>query len=162
MKNEIVTYNKSVSSKHADQKYCHACAQLIHIEAVHCTSCGAPQQSSQGQQIVAERTNPQMTLNSVFCVGCGQPTHVKATSCPKCGAKNPSALPSASSKDKNIAGLFALLLGGIGAHHFYLGNIVLGLVYLIFCWTFIPLIVGFIEGLIYLTQSDEAFARKYP
>jgi RNA polymerase subunit RPABC4/transcription elongation factor Spt4 len=164
MSNQIVTYHKSSSSKQADQKYCHACAQLIHIDAMHCTSCGAPQQTSQSQsqKTISEHTDPQTTVNSAFCVGCGNLMHATARSCPKCGALSPGAPPIAGSKDKNIAGLFALLLGGIGAHHFYLGNIILGLLYLIFCWTFIPLIVGFIEGLIYLTQSDESFARKYP
>ena len=162
MSNQIVTYQKGSSGKQADQKYCHACAQLIHIDAVHCTSCGAPRQKSQSQGIVSERVDPLTNLNSAFCVGCGQSMHVTAKSCPKCGALSPNSSPAAGSKDKNIAGLFALLLGGIGAHHFYLGNIILGLLYLIFCWTFIPLIVGFIEGLIYLTQSEESFARKYP
>ena len=162
MSNQIITYQKGSSGKQADQKYCHACAQLIHIDAVHCTSCGAPQQKSQSQDIVSERVDPLTNLNSAFCVGCGQSMHVTANSCPKCGALSPNSSPAAGSKDKNIAGLFALLLGGIGAHHFYLGNIILGLLYLIFCWTFIPLIVGFIEGLIYLTQSEESFARKYP
>lgn len=32
---------------------------------------------------------------------------------------------------------------------------------MLFCWTFIPAIVGFIEGIIYATSSDEEFDRKY-
>jgi TM2 domain-containing membrane protein YozV len=33
--------------------------------------------------------------------------------------------------------------------------------YLIFCWTFIPALVGFIEGIIYLATSEQEFERKY-
>ena len=57
--------------------------------------------------------------------------------------------------------MFALLLGGFGIHKFYLGRVGQGILYLIFCWTFIPALVGFIEGIIYLTMSDEDFEKKY-
>lgn len=68
----------------------------------------------------------------------------------------------APSKDRTAAALLAILLGGIGAHHFYLGNIILGIVYLLFSWTFIPMIVGIIEGIVMLTTSDENWLQKYP
>ncbi|EOW7235823.1 TM2 domain-containing protein, partial [Cronobacter sakazakii] len=51
--------------------------------------------------------------------------------------------------------------GGFGAHKFYLGKIGQGLLYLIFCWTFIPSIIAFVEFIIYLCDTDENFARKY-
>ena len=41
--------------------------------------------------------------------------------------------------------LLAVLLGGIGGHHFYLGKIGWGLIYLLFSWTFIPLVIGLVE-----------------
>ena len=66
-----------------------------------------------------------------------------------------------SGKSKLAAALFAILLGGLGVHKFYLGRIGWGVVYIVFFWTFIPTILGFIEGIIYLTMSDEAFATKY-
>ncbi|MBM0401429.1 hypothetical protein EKL15_07370 [Serratia sp. 4542] len=43
----------------------------------------------------------------------------------------------------------------------YLGMKWWGLFYLLFCWTGIPAIVGFIEGIIYLFQSEEKFNQKY-
>ncbi|MCV6037348.1 TM2 domain-containing protein, partial [Escherichia coli] len=55
----------------------------------------------------------------------------------------------------------AFFLGGFGVHKFYLGKIGQGFLYLIFCWTFIPAIIAFIEFIIYLCDSDEKFARKY-
>lgn len=64
-------------------------------------------------------------------------------------------------KSKVAAGLLAIFLGGIGAHKFYLGKPLMGLLYLLFFWTGIPAIVGFIEGIIYLTKSDADFAAKY-
>lgn len=60
-------------------------------------------------------------------------------------------------KDKTTAGLLAILLGGIGAHKFYLGKPGQGILYLIFCWTYIPGILGLIEGIKYLVKSDQDF-----
>jgi TM2 domain-containing membrane protein YozV len=57
--------------------------------------------------------------------------------------------------------LLAFFLGGFGVHKFYLGRVAQGILYLIFFWTFIPAIVAFVEFIIYLTMSDEAFAHKY-
>ncbi|MCL6239409.1 MULTISPECIES: TM2 domain-containing protein [Acinetobacter] len=64
-------------------------------------------------------------------------------------------------KSRIVAALLAFFLGGFGIHKFYLGRIGWGIVYLLFCWTFIPSIVAFIEFIIYLCTSDEDFARKY-
>ena len=68
---------------------------------------------------------------------------------------------SGSHKNRVTAGVLALLLGGLGIHKFYLEQTGLGIVYLVFCWTFIPAIISFIEGIIYLTMSDDAFEAKY-
>lgn len=64
-------------------------------------------------------------------------------------------------KNRIVAALFAVFLGSIGAHKFYLGQIGWGIVYLLFCWTLIPGVVSFIEFIIYLCTSDEDFAEKY-
>jgi hypothetical protein len=50
-------------------------------------------------------------------------------------------------KNKTVAGVFAILLGGIGVHKFYMGKVLMGILYLLFCWTFIPSVVGIIEGI---------------
>ncbi len=66
-----------------------------------------------------------------------------------------------SNKSRVTAGVLALFLGGFGAHKFYLGQPVLGLLYLLFCWTCLPSVAGFIEGILYLASSDHAFDMKY-
>ena len=37
----------------------------------------------------------------------------------------------------------------------------MAIIYLIFCWTFIPAIIGFLEDPWYLFMSEESFERKY-
>lgn len=51
-------------------------------------------------------------------------------------------------KDSTAGVLLSLLLGGLGVHHFYMGNPGLGVVYLLFSWTGIPMILGIVEAFI--------------
>ena len=105
--------------------------------------------------------------NEKYCKSCGVLINKEAEICPKCGVRQHAAPTSKNSskpiKSKVAAGVLGILLGGFGIHKFYLGNIGLGIVYILFAWTFIPAIIGFIEGIIYLTYSgdDEAFTEKY-
>lgn len=94
-----------------------------------------------------------------YCESCGEIIKKEAAMCPECGVQQGSA--ASSDKDRTTAAVLALLLGGIGGHHFYLGNAVRGVLYLLFVWTLIPPLVAFIEGIIYLTKSDEEFAQQY-
>jgi hypothetical protein len=55
----------------------------------------------------------------------------------------------------------ALFLGGLGAHKFYLKNNRDAILYLLFFWTFIPAVLGFVEGLRYLAIDDETFAAQH-
>ena len=60
------------------------------------------------------------------------------------------------------AGILAILLGGLGIHKFYLGYTTAGIIQIILglaCG--IGAIIGLIEGIIYLTKSDEAFVETY-
>jgi TM2 domain-containing membrane protein YozV len=70
----------------------------------------------------------------------------------------PEAQPT---RNKTAAAVFALLLGWIGVHRFYLGRPVSGLIYLVFWWTLIPAIIAFIEGLVLLTMSEASFQAQY-
>lgn len=64
-------------------------------------------------------------------------------------------------KSKSTTVLLAFFLGAFGAHRFYLGQIGLGVTYLLFCWTFIPAIIAIIDFFGFLFMSEEKFNRKY-
>lgn len=49
-------------------------------------------------------------------------------------------------KNPTTAVLLAIFLGGLGAHKFYMGQTGLGILYLLFCWTYIPSIIALIEA----------------
>src|SRR5689334_374950 len=104
-------------------------------------------------------TTPTTTVK--FCHACGRSIDTRAEICSLCGVREPMAYSptfgtnSPSGRNRVAAALFALLLGGLGIHKFYLGKIGQGILYLIFCWTFIPALIGLIEGIIYLTKSDQ-------
>lgn len=64
-------------------------------------------------------------------------------------------------KDKTNAAILALLLGGIGAHKFYLGSIGVGILYLVFSFTFIPALLGFIDFIVLALMDKDEFNRRY-
>jgi len=74
----------------------------------------------------------------------------------------PMQVPVQPRHSRTTAGILGILLGGFGAHKFYLGSIGMGVLYLLFAWTGIPSLVGLIEGIIYLTMNDADFTAKYP
>jgi len=123
---------------------------------------------------------------SNLCPQCGAPVEAGSNKCEYCGAvltvqngntnsqpqpqvvvqnvvnsTNSAINPSWPVKSKVVAGVLALLLGGIGVHKFYLGKIGMGILYLLFCWTYIPGLIAFIEGIIILCSNDENFQLKY-
>lgn len=73
----------------------------------------------------------------------------------------PYAFPMGRPKRKITAGILGVLLGGLGIHKFYLGRVWMGLLYLLFCWTAVPALLGLIEGIIYLCCTEEQFQYKY-
>ena len=110
--------------------------------------------------------NIQKAVDEKYCSECGAIIKAKAEICPKCGVRQlpPPGIFTVSAlngKSKLAAALLALFLGGFGIHKFYLGRVGWGIAYLLFCWTFIPAIVGFIEGILLLVMSDSEFNEKY-
>lgn len=71
------------------------------------------------------------------------------------------AVSSKPAKTKTAATLFALFLGGVGGHKFYLGAWGWGILYILFCWTYIPFLLAIIELVRYITLSDDDFQNKY-
>lgn len=131
-----------------------------------------------------------MATNYVTCTNCLTQNPAFNSSCIRCGAQlpvNPMPMQPAPNQgmqakvpgaDKKIAaGICGILLGGLGIHKFILGyqqeGIILLSVYLgsiiiavVTCGIGAPLIlvpsvIGVIEGIIYLTKSDEEFVQTY-
>ena len=102
-----------------------------------------------------------------FCEKCGAEIKEREI-CPQCKEKENMSINNIGKdlvegrRNKWIAIIIAFFFGSFGVHKFYLGQIGWGIVYLLFCWTGIPAIIGIIESVLYLTMSDAEFAAKYP
>ncbi|MBT2621373.1 TM2 domain-containing protein [Chryseobacterium sp. ISL-6] len=64
-------------------------------------------------------------------------------------------------KSKFTTAMLAFFLGGLGIHRFYLGQNKLGIFYLLFCWTFIPALIAFIDFFVFIFMSEDHFNYKY-
>lgn len=108
------------------------------------------------------------------CPECNKEISDRAGTCPHCGFpiadnyestekyRQPApTIAFKSTKSRSAAIFLAMILGGIGAHKFYLNRPGWGVLYLLFCWTFIPAVIGFLEGITYLTMSDKSFGEQY-
>lgn len=64
---------------------------------------------------------------------------------------------------KVLAGILGILFGGLGIHRFILGDAVGGILRIVI--TIVTCgagsLIGLIEGIIYLTKSDEEFVETY-
>lgn len=66
------------------------------------------------------------------------------------------------SEKKVPAGVLGILLGGFGIHKFYLGYAGAGVIQILLTCCFgIGHVIGVIEGIIYLTKTDEEFDTIY-
>ncbi len=76
---------------------------------------------------------------------------------------NPQPQGEVKSDKKLIAGLLGILLGGLGIHKFYLGYTQTGIIQLVISVVTCGAgsIIGLIEGIIYLTKTDEEFEETY-
>jgi TM2 domain-containing membrane protein YozV len=63
-------------------------------------------------------------------------------------------------KDKTTAGILAILLGGVGAHHFYLGSNTAGIIEIVVCCGLFG-IAGIVEGVLLLIMDQNEFDQRY-
>ena len=114
-----------------------------------------------------------------YCTKCGAPNDDYAQYCTNCQAVmapmasyqpppvqtvNPGQMVNWESMgaDKKIpAGICAILVGGFGVHKFIMGYTTEGIIQLVLGLCGIGWILGLVEGIIYLTKSDEDFVRTY-
>ena len=130
-----------------------------------------------------------MATQYVTCPRCSAQNSSLNTTCMTCGSALPiapmpmqqvpnygGAQPAGADK-KILAGILGIVLGGLGIHKFVLGynqeGVILIGVYLVSIviamvtcgigipLIFVPTIIGIIEGIIYLTKSDEEFVQTY-
>ena len=81
----------------------------------------------------------------------------------------PPPMQSYSNRANNkiAAGICAILLGSLGVHKFILGYTRAGLIMLLVsvltcgAGAVVMYVIGLVEGIIYLTKSDEDFVRTY-
>jgi TM2 domain-containing membrane protein YozV/RNA polymerase subunit RPABC4/transcription elongation factor Spt4 len=133
--------------------YCRNCAESVNEKAIACPKCGVP---------------PMAGIN--FCHHCGKPTQPNQVMCTQCGVGLAGSGFPAGTKSKVAAGLLGIFLGALGIHKFYLGYTKEGLIMLGVCivgsfafglGAIAASVIGFIEGIIYLTKSDEQFDSTY-
>lgn len=81
--------------------------------------------------------------------------------------ENGRPLPTQQENKKIIAGVFAILLGALGIHKFILGyqkeGLIMLLVSILTCGIGAGFmgIIGLVEGIVYLTKTDEEFYQIY-
>ncbi|HEX6283830.1 MAG TPA: TM2 domain-containing protein [Pyrinomonadaceae bacterium] len=121
---------------------------------------------------------------SRYCTKCGAINDDTAQYCSNCQAVltpvstgyqplqsvSPNALTdwkAMGGEKKIVAGILAILVGSLGVHKFILGytteGVIMLLVTVLTCGIagIAMSIVGIIEGIMYLTKSDEEFVRTY-
>ena len=165
---------------------CTACGRQLKVapgtagKKAVCPACGAtlvipgPQPPPLNDPLFAaiEPESAPTVGSSKFCFHCGAAISILAEICPRCGVRQPgTSVPGSSGPSRVVASLLAIFLGSVGAHKFYLGNTGSGIIYLILglffgiCTfgisTVVIGVVALIEGLFYLSYSDEQFAAKY-
>lgn len=115
-------------------RYCTKCGATNDETAQYCANCQAPLASIGGYQ-------PMQSVNQ------GQMQDWKSLGADK----------------KLVAGICGILLGGFGVHKFILGYTTEGIIQIVitFVTCGVGSIVGLVEGIIYLTKSDEDFVRTY-
>ena len=121
-------------------RYCTKCGAVNDETAQYCISCQAALTPVSGYQ-------PMQSVNQ----GSGAMTDWKAMGADK----------------KVLAGVLGIVVGAFGIHKFVLGytteGVIMLLITVLSCGilAIIPSVIGIVEGIIYLTKSDEEFVRTY-
>ena len=119
----------------------------------YCTKCGAVNDDT-----------------AQFCTNCQAPLTPVNTGYQPMQSVNAGAVTDwkAMGGDKKlVAGILAILVGSLGVHKFILGytteGVIMLLVTVLTCGVagIVMSIVGIVEGIMYLTKSDEEFVRTY-
>ena len=115
----------------------------------YCTKCGAVNDDA-----------------AQFCSNCQSPLSSVGSGYQPMQSVNPGAMTdwkSLGADKKIVAGICGILLRSFGVHKFILGYTTEGVIQIVISVLTCGAggIVGIIEGIIYLTKSDEDFVRTY-
>jgi len=120
-------------------RYCTKCGAVNEDTAKYCINCQAQLTPVSGGYQPMQSVNP---------VGSGAMTDWKALGADK----------------KILAGILGIVVGAFGVHKFVLGYTTEGIIMLaitVFTCGTVSSVIGIVEGIIYLTKSDEEFVRTY-
>lgn len=93
-------------------------------------------------------------------VDLSQPMAITDASCPTEQDVQALVANYVDNPDQTTAAILNILLGDFGVGHFYTGQTLRGVLDIIFCWTGIPAVIGIVEGIIWLTDSEERWAAR--
>jgi TM2 domain-containing membrane protein YozV len=91
----------------------------------------------------------------VYCRYCGTCIGHLDNLCPACNAGQ-----NLKPRNQVVAGLLALFLGGLGMHRFYLGQW-WGIFYFLLCWSGLPMLIAFVEAIVFLTADKQHWKSRY-
>jgi len=139
--------------------YCTKCGTPNDDFSRTCTSCQAELPVISGKQTTAYQADYQPPFDTGY-----QPIHPPA---PFYGQSSVDDWKQAGADKKIVAGILGIVVGGLGIHKFILGyqkeGMIMLLVSVLSCFTLSAVmhVIGIIEGIMYLTKSDEEFVRTY-
>jgi len=160
------------------QKTCPQCGYPLSDDAIFCPECGKnlsvekPQQPNQQPQ--QPNQQPQQPNQQPQQPGQPQPQGPQYV--------GPAPVYPMAQRNKTLAGVLAIILGGFGVHYFYLNKMWAGMACLVFTtlsagfstlnangfgvkenslFLWAPAILGLITGIRILTASQEQFERRY-
>lgn len=123
--------------------YCKTCGKELNEVQAICLECGCE-----------KGTGAELNDNATACVACGAAADFMAKKSDKAGVLSQSKdgwCPD--DKDKLVAILLALFLGGLGIHNFYLGETKKGIFKIVMSFFFIGGILALIDFIKMLTGS---------
>lgn|GEM_PF-2278624 len=144
-----------------------------------CPNCGASR--TQTPATVPAPTQSSTTaptsIPAVAVVGgATQLQHMSQRTCPHCGSVQSSftwkcsqcgvrmsfgpRTPTLAPPQRKVAVALAMLLGVVGAHHFYMGRRPLGYLSVVLCWSGYSALLGFIDGVRMAFMSDAEFLME--
>lgn len=139
--------------------YCKTCGTQMNDNQVICLNCGC----AKGTGIK-------------YCANCGAELQPNAAACMNCGVSANFGTENVTSnagtdftnksswcpkdKDKIIAIVLALFLGGFGIHNFYFGETKKGILRLVLCWCGVGSILALIDLIKMITDSYTVSTEK--